>query len=553
MTTPHHTFNQQRLKLLSSKSGVYLMKDKSNEVIYIGKAKNLRARVRSYFNGSDKRARIHFILRDVVEIETIVTENEGQAIVLESDLVKKYQPRYNVSLKDDKAHLHVRIDRKKEWPRIELVRAVRSDDAQYLGPFPYSSDLRELLEVINKILPLRSCSDSVLNNRVRPCLEYQIKRCAAPCCLEVAREEYFSWLDTASEILQGKNKEVVKIFERQMQIASEDLRFEEAARLRDRIALLKKVSEEKPSVEFSIGAVDAFSFYREGSSVEVSVIKVRNGRLFEGQSFGFSEAHIDDDDLIASVLSQYYKLAEDIPENVVLPLLLKDSAIRATLLAERRGANVKILQPTRGDKARLLELASKNAEENFRARFLQVDKSQKVLAELCESLGLSEVPRVIDCVDVSHFQGDQTVASVVSFKDARADKSRYRLYKLKIQGKPDDFASIREVVMRHLSRCLEENTLCDLMLIDGGLAQLSQARAVRKELGLESPEMISIAKKRSAKGTPERIFVEDDSKEIVLNPSSDALHLLERLRDEAHRFAIGFHRKLRAKKFFSTN
>lgn len=546
------TISKDKLAIMPTGPGVYLMKNEKAEVVYIGKAKNLKSRIRSYFNGSDSRARIHFLLKEVRDVETVLTENEGQALVLESDLIKKYKPRYNVRLKDDKAHLLVRVDRSSDWPRLELVRFAAKDGADYFGPYPYTSQLRELIEVVKKVIPLRTCSDAILNNRVRPCLEFQIKRCLAPCCYQVSKEEYDALLDQAIEVLEGKNADVLSYLESEMERASSEQRYEDAAILRDRSFLLRKIAEEKPSVQFNLGSSDAFNIFREGSLVEVSVIKVRNGRLFEGESFSFFEAHIEDEELLGQVLSQYYLRQKDFPENILLPFLLDDIQSRESLLSERCGEKVKIIYPKRGDKMRLLKLAEQNAEQNFKASFHGKSRSQEILKELQEVLNLSEIPRSIDCVDVSHFQGDQTVASVVSFVDGLPDRSRYRTFKLSIEGKPDDFASMREVIFRHLSRAVEENTLCDLMLVDGGVAQLSQARAIRSELGLVGPEMISIAKKRAAKNTPERVYVEDSNVEIVLSPTSDVLHLLEKLRDEAHRTAITYHRKLRNQKSFKS-
>jgi excinuclease ABC subunit C len=562
--------SKQRLKALPDMPGVYLMKDEQGEVIYVGKAKSLRSRVSSYFAGGDGRANVVYILERVRTIDTLVTETERQAIVLENDLIKKYKPRYNIRLKDDKAHLIVRIDRRHEWPRIELVRAVAEDGAQYIGPFAFSYELRTMLDVIKRSLPLRTCSNTMLYNRVRPCLEYQIKRCAGPCCLEVDSEDYADWLRQAVQILEGNVSDVISDLEHSMERASEALRFEDAAIMRDRIAVLKRIGQEATESNYGTGSLDAFGLYREGNKFEVSVVMVRQGRLFESKTYGFEDINALDDEIMSSLLSQFYSGKRQIAETILIPFELEDRESREEYYSDIRGKKVSIALPQRGSKARLLALANQNAKENFEARFSGLDKSTRVLEAIQADFELEQMPRTIECVDVSHFQGGSTVASVVCFKDAQPEKGRYRVFHLSQEGKPDDFASMREVIRRHLSRCAEENTLCDLLVVDGGQAQLSQALAVRKELGLQTPAMVGLAKKRTAsipyrkaaaksgkgkaKGKritlekPERIYVQERSVPVLLNPRSEAMQLFERIRNEAHRFAIQFHRKTRAKK-----
>jgi len=543
------------------------MKDAEGEVIYVGKANVLRSRVRSYFIGSDERHSVQFLLDRIRSLETIVTEDERQALLLEADLIRKYRPRYNIRLKDDKAYLLVRIDMYAEWPRLELVRTESDDGARYIGPFPFGYELRTMLELIKRSVPLRTCTDHTLRNRVRPCIEYQIKRCSGPCCLPVERMEYLGWVKQAIEMLQGKNSEVAAELKSEMERASEELRFEDAAAIRDRLEVLERFQADKTQILFGDSSQDAFGIYREGPRVEVSLLMVRRGRLFESRSFGFDQAASPDEEIIGSILSQYYGAGAEIPQDILLPLDTGDMEIRAELLGEKRGKKVNLIVPKIGPKARLLALALANAKENFQARFSDKDFSDLIARSLAEELELEEAPRVIECVDVSHFQGGSTVASVVSFKDGKPDKTRYRHFVLSQEGKPDDFASMREVVTRHLSRCAEENTLSDLLVVDGGPAQLSQALGVQKALGLQRPYIVSLAKKRvdrlpyrihekalvrSHLRRPERVFRQDEAEPLILPPESETLHLLERLRDEAHRFAITFHRKRRSKKAFQS-
>jgi excinuclease ABC subunit C len=540
------------------------MRGEKGEVLYVGKAKDLRNRVRSYFSGGDTRFNAIFLVRKVTEIETVITQDERQALILENDLIKKYRPRYNLRLKDDKAHLLVRIDESHDWPRLELVRRERNDSARYIGPFAFAYELKTLLEIIRNSLPLRTCSDRVIFNRIRPCLEYQLKRCSGPCCLPVDRSDYQGWLEAAIDILEGRSAAVVERLSAQMERASESLRFEEAARLRDQISVLTKATAERPVYAFSAGSKDALGIYRDGSRFEISVMQVRRGRLRNAKTFGFEEVDLPEEELLGAFMTQYYGGDGEIPEQILLPIRLEDFEAREELYGERRGGKVRIEVPERGDKARLISLALENARENYFARF-GLGKADLPLRTLRDELGLTQIPRTIECIDISHFQGGSTVASVVHFRDGRPERGRYRTFVLESQeGKPDDFASMREVVTRHLSRCVEEGTTPDLIVIDGGKAQLAMAIAARGELS--EPQLIALAKKRGRKlpyfaklsgvsddrviYKPERVYVEGKTAPIVLRQNSKALHLLEQLRDEAHRFALSFHRERRAQNFF---
>ena len=366
-------------------------------------------------------------------------------------------------------------------------------------------------------------------------------------------------------MLRGNTDEVIAELALEMEKASEELRFEDAAAIRDRLEILKRIGDDRKQVHFAVGATDALGMYREGDKMELSILMVRQGRLFEAKTFGFEDVETPSEETLGSLLTQFYGGDHEIPELVLLPLELEDQDVRESLFAERTGAKVSIVVPLRGEKARLMALAQRNAKENFEARFSDLNKTDRVLRGLQKEFGLEQMPRVMECVDISHFQGFATVGSVVAFEDMKPEKSRYRHFHLSQEGKPDDFASVREVMMRHLSRGAEENTLPDLVVIDGGPAQLAQALAVRRELGLSQPAMISLAKERPMRGKPgtrgaelflqrskkpERVYVEAKNAPIILDPASEVLQLLERIRNEAHRFAVTFHRSTRAKRTF---
>lgn len=570
-----------RVKATPELPGVYLMKDSLGEVIYVGKAISLKSRLRSYFNNTDTRAQIEHLLKRLFDIETIITEDERQALILEIDLIQKFKPRYNIRLKDDKAPLMVKVNFDSEWPRLELVRKKDDDLAKYFGPYPFRYELTALLDAIDRALPIRTCTDKIMKNRVRPCLQYQIKRCAAPCCLKVDKSEYVAWLEEAVSILDGNTDSVIEDLYKRISHASEQLRFEDAAILRDRLRILEKVKDTRSSVFYGDGDIDAFSIYREGNSVEVSILRAWNGKLSEGETFGFSDVSMPNEEILSSVLSQFYSTTKRVPDEILIPDEIEDISVFELYISEKFKKSIKIHVPQRGLKHRLMALSKINAKENFEARFSSDIKSERVLEALKDTLQLEQVPRLIECIDISHIQGTSTVGAVVCFKDAKPDKSRYRYFHLSQEGKPDDFASMNETVRRHLSRCMEEDTLCDLLVIDGGPPQIIQALKVRSELGLNYPAIIALAKKRTIKNNtnsilktsslnlpspkiipssksyaikkkPERIYVEDSKEPLVLSSNSEVLKLLEQIRDETHRSAITFHRKTRARKQFKT-
>jgi excinuclease ABC subunit C len=537
--------------------GVYLMRDADKAVIYVGKAKDLRARLRTYFAGGDGRFQIEYLLQRVAEFETIVTQTEEQAFLLERDLITKYKPRYNIRLKDDKAYLSIRVDERAEWPMLESVRRPDDDGATYFGPYAFSSELRNVLEVIRKVIPLRSCSDAVLHNRQRPCLEYQIKRCCAPCCLPVSREEYLDLVKQAIAILQGRTKSAIAQLNHKMEQASEALRFEEAAAWRDRIEILTNFQAGHSLISFRGENRDVFGCVREGAQASLCVLMVRNGRIAETKNFLLDDVRLSDEELIESAIQQFYEGGRDIPSEILVPWELGNATLIEVGLAARKGRKVEISAPQRGSKARLVSMAELNARHGYEGSRTKESRWEQVATDLAGIVGLRQMPRRIECVDISNFQGSDTVGAIVVFFDGVADKSSYRRYKLQQQGKPNDFASIYEVVHRRLKRGMEEGNLPDLMVIDGGAGQLSMALQARDELKL-SVDIVALAKMRTEgevlsptiERRPERLFIPGREESLPLDESAAVTRFLVRIRDEVHRFVISFHRDTRSRRVF---
>lgn len=539
--------------------GVYLMRDQAQVVIYVGKAKSLRNRLKTYFSGGDGRYQIEFLLRRVATFETIVTQTEEQAFLLERDLIGKYKPRYNIRLKDDKNYLSIRIDDRAEWPRLELVRRTENDGASYYGPFAFSGELRNLIEVIRKVIPLRTCSDSVLYNRQRPCLEYQIKRCCAPCCLSVAPEEYRELLKQAVGIIEGKTAGTIKMMTANMEAASEQLRFEEAAAWRDRIEVLENFQAGHSLITFRGENRDVFGVVREGAAAAVCIVLVRNGRITESRPFILDDVQVSDEELLEAAVQQFYEGGREIPCEIIVPCEMTNTSVMEAGLAARRGGKVAIVYAQRGSKARLLDMAQLNARHAFVGSRTKESEWDAVAEGLRATLALRQSPRRVECVDISNFQGSDTVGAVVAFFDGVADKGSYRKYNLAHYDSPNDFASMYEVVSRRLKRGAQENTLPDLLVIDGGAGQLSMALQARDELGV-AVEIVALAKMRTESEVlsaeiarkPERLYIPGRDEPLLLEEGDPLTRFLSRIRDEVHRFVITFHRDKRAKRVFQT-
>jgi excinuclease ABC subunit C len=560
VSTQHELLAEQ-VKAMPRSAGVYLMKDASSEIIYIGKAKSLKARLNQYIKGSDERSQIEFLMRRVVKIEIVITDTEEQAFILERDLINKHKPRYNIRLKDDKAYLSIRIDENVEWPRLELVRRVEHDGASYYGPYSFSYEVRELLELINRVVPLRSCTDTVFYNRVRPCLEYQIKRCAGPCCLPVEAADYRHWVKQAKAILEGKTEGLVRELNRMMDLAAQELRFEDAAIYRDRLNMLENFKTGQKYLSVSADDKDVWSLYREESLAVVSLLKFRRGRVANVLNYALEDVRILNSELLQSLLEQYYRSGAEFPHEVILSDAPADLDFTMEHLKELAGQRIEIVMPERGLKFRLLKLAELNAQQHYRANFNSELRSQELAKALAKLCSLQQLPRRVECLDISNLQGSDIVGAIVSFYDGQPDKKNYKRYRIKSSGVPNDFASVYEVVGRRLRRGLQEDSLPDLLVIDGGPGQLSAALKAREEAG-SNLDIISIAKERQAQVTAKGAKRNAKQERIYLRPERDAAILLDvdqlagrfliQLRDETHRFVIGFHRERRAKRIVSS-
>ncbi|QDE67767.1 MULTISPECIES: excinuclease ABC subunit UvrC [Myxococcus] len=545
----------EKLDALPTEPGVYLMKDRRGQVIYVGKAINLRSRVRSYFNRTgDTRVFVSLLDQLLGDLETVLVSNEKEALLLENELIKKHRPRFNVLLKDDKQFISLRLDRTQPYPRLEVVRKYERDGARYFGPYSSAGAIRETLRVVNRFFRLRTCTDHVLANRKRPCLLHQIGRCPAPCVYPVPQEDYHRSVDEVVMFLEGKAGELVEGLRLRMKRAAQELKFEEAARIRDQLSAIERSLERQKVATTDFKDQDVFAFHREGDRILFYVLWVRQGRLNGGQAFPFGSQEFPDEELIASFVNLYYDQGSFVPEEVLLPLELEDgTGGLEALLTERKGERVRVLVPKRGEKLDLVKMAAKNAEQAFVERRRTKDETDNVLSRLQQRLGLRNFPRRMECFDISHFQGSAIVASQVAVTDGDADKSRYRKYKIKTLEKQDDFASMYEVISRRLKRGLEDNDLPDLLVIDGGKGQLASAHAAMKDVGVDSVDVVGLAKSRDLEvfdrdaesaRSPERVFVVGRKDPIVLSQNSAEMFMLTRMRDEAHRFAITFQKQV---------
>ncbi|WP_224367304.1 excinuclease ABC subunit UvrC [Hyalangium versicolor] len=544
---------QEKLDALPTEPGVYLMKDRRGQVIYVGKAISLRNRVRSYFTRTgDTRVFVSMLDSILGDIETVLVHNEKEALLLENELIKKHKPRFNVLLKDDKQFISLRLDRTQTFPRLEVIRKYERDGARYFGPYSSAGAIRETLRLINRYFHLRTCTDHVMANRKRPCLLYQIGRCPAPCVYPVPPEDYRRSVDEVVLFLEGKASELVEGIKGRMKRAASELKFEEAARLRDQLLAIERSLERQKVATTDFKDQDVFSLHREGDRILFYVLWVRQGRLNGGQAFPFGSQEFPDEELLPSFVNLYYDQGSFVPEEVLLPLEPESIEGLESLLSERKGEKVRVLVPKRGEKHELVLMARKNAEQAFIERKRTKDETDAVLSRLQQKLNLRNYPRRMECFDISHFQGSSIVASQVAVTDGETDKSRYRRFKIKTLEKQDDFASMYEVLSRRLKRGLDEKDLPDLLVIDGGKGQLASAHAAMKDLGIEKVDVVGLAKSRDQEvfdrdaesaRSPERVFVLGRKDPIILTQNSAEMFMLTRMRDEAHRFAITYQAK----------
>ncbi len=534
--------------------GCYIMQDAKKKPIYIGKAKNLRARLRTYVNKQDTRYRVKFLLRHVAHIEFLVTTTEKEALLLENSLIKQYKPRYNVQLKDDKTYVSLRIDLEGRYPRVTVVRRYKKDGARYFGPYTSASAVRETLKLIRRFFPLRLCSDRVLRSRTRPCLYRQMGQCMGPCGA-VDDAQYREVVNQVMLVLQGRTEDLENYLAEQIQGHAERLEFEQAALLRDRLFALRKTVERQRTVAVpGVEDRDAIGLYQEGRYVVVQAIFFRGGKMVGGRDYAFEGCEMPVDEFLSSFLLQYGAQAPTLPAEILVPFELEDADALAEILAERRGAKVAILYPQRGDKAALVELAVRNARHSFTERQLVKEANKDLLEQVRKAFDLAKAPHRMECFDISNLQGDRAVGGMAVFEDGLPNKARYRRYAIRTVQGQDDFAMLREVLMRRYKRAIEEDDLPGLAVIDGGRGQLNVARAVFDDLGIDDLPVVSIAKSRveGESRSPERFFLPNRVNPIVLPQHLPVVRLMARLRDEAHRFAVTYHRKRRREAAFKT-
>lgn len=538
--------------------GCYLMKAADGEIIYVGKATNLRSRVRQYFGAtSDTRFFVQILDRFLDDIDVILTSTAKEALILENELIKRHQPRFNVELKDDKNFLHLRIDDSVAWPKIDVVRRPRKDSARYFGPYHSASKIRQTLKLVEKHFQLRNCDDLSFKNRSRPCLQYQIKRCPGPCVHPVDPAQYQAQVKLVSMFLQGQSAELVKTLEERMWTAAEQMDYELAARYRDQVRAVRGSLEDQQVAGMREIDRDVWGTYREGGMLQLAVLLIRRGRMIGSRAFVFEQQGVPDEELISTVLNLFYHGGNPVPDEVLISAAPHEIDALAERLCELKGRKVALRVPQRGSGRKLMEMADRNAEHAF----FQARQSEAVrdggLVRLKKRLRLANLPYRIECYDISIFQGENAVASQVVFQGGLPHKKAYRHYKIRTVEGTDDFAMMREVLTRRLSRGLEEADLPDLIVIDGGKGQLGVAVAVMEDLGVEGVDLVGLAKARVVAGehdaeganlrTSERVFVPGVREPIVLRPHTDEFFVLTHLRDEAHRFAITYHRKLRKK------
>jgi len=550
------SFDPKLLSLYPDQPGVYLMKDAQGLVLYIGKAKNLRLRLKQYFALSgDQREMVPYLTAQVETIETIVALTEKDALILENNLIKRHKPKYNVLLKDDKTFVSLFLTQHK-WPMLRLIRykGQPKEKGIYFGPYTNALAARQTFDLISRLFPLRQCSDAELMSRERPCLLYDMKRCIAPCVGKCTEEEYDGHVESAVKLLKGRDTEVLKELKRRMQMASDALEFEKADALLQMIHQIEHVTEVQHVDYPDVKNGDVIGLYREADAVMIALLFFREGKLIGSEHFSFHLIASSDAEILESFLLQHYKNDPSIPSEIIVPLELSQRGALEEILSEAAQRKISIVWPQKGKKRDLIEMGFRNAKALFVREQDARSLKEKMLLDLQETLQLTRFPRRIECFDTSNISGTDPVASLVSFVNGEKDKSSTRLFKIK--GKGDDYAAMREVLHRHFSKEKEKGHFCDLLIVDGGKGQLNIALEVLQDLQIATIDAIGLTKEeaRHDKGlTQEKVYVPHRKDPLLINPRSPLLFLLQKIRDEAHRQAIEFHRKRRSKRTLSSS
>ncbi|MGE3536460.1 MAG: excinuclease ABC subunit UvrC [Candidatus Tectimicrobiota bacterium] len=546
---------RQQIERFPRAPGVYLMKDTGGKIVYVGKAKNLYNRVRQYFSQSgDPRYHIRLGLPSVVDIDFLVTDTEKDALILENTLIKKHKPRFNINLRDDKNHVHLRLDPRQDYPRLTVVRRPGKDKALYFGPYASSHAVRETLRLLYRAFPIRSCTDAVFHSRTRPCLYHEIGQCAAPCVPGyTTKASYDALVQQVVLHLQGRSDELIKSLKAGIAQASDELRFEEAALLYKRLQAVQETVGKQHMTALKQRDEDIFGYYRAGDTVQIQTLNVRNGQLVGGRAYTFPRQLGPEVEILSSFINQYYAENPYIPREILLPCELDDALSLAELLSEKKGRQVSVLVPQKGDKHHLVQLAMKNAALSYQKERDVEEQQQRALEELQQKLQLQKLPSRIECFDISNISGTLAVGSMVCFQDGQPNKQRYRRYRIQTLSGPNDYGMMLEVLRRRYRRALAENDLPDLLMVDGGKGQLNMALKALHELGITDLEVVGIAKSRlkvdadtgTRRHSDEKFYRPQRKNAVIFPVNSSALFLLQRVRDEAHRFAVTYHKSLR--------
>jgi excinuclease ABC subunit C len=536
------------LRSLTHRPGVYRMLDAKHKVIYVGKARDLKKRVSSYFQRSQAAPKTMAMMEQVARVEVTVVNTEAEALVLEYSLIKQHKPRFNVLLRDDKSYPYIYASTDHEFPRLKFHRGPRKGKGRYFGPYPSTRAVRQTLNELQKLFMIRNCEDSFFSNRTRPCLQYQIKRCTAPCVGIVDAEQYRKDIDAAILFLEGKDKSVVNSFVRRMEKAAEAREYEQAARLRDQISRLKEIEARQLVKRSDRKDLDILGFASNGAIHCVTVMFIRNGTVIGSRDhFPRLPGETDKNKLMNGFVSQYY-LGRDAPAEIVLDATIEDAPLLEQELSIRLGHKVAIRNRVRGDRARWLDMTRTNAEQGLNLKVASNATIRRQFTALGEALGLEESPQRIECFDISHTSGEATVASCVVFNTAGAMKSDYRRFNLSPESAGDDYAAMAEALRRRYERIKKgEVPMPDVLFVDGGKGQLAEAMKILELLELDWLTVVAVAKGRARRPGAERLFRPGRDKSFQLPPDSPALLLIQQIRDEAHRFAITGHRQRRAK------
>jgi excinuclease ABC subunit C len=544
----------QKIDRLPRNPGVYLFKDKKGTILYVGKAGNIKHRVSSYFHrAGEKDTKTLAMLEKVEDIETIVTDTEKEALILEDNLVKEHHPRYNIKLRDDKRYPCLKLSMDEEFPTLKIVRRIEKDRSLYFGPYPSATSLRATLRLIRRLFPIRTCLDTKFSGRLRPCINYEMDRCSGPCCGKIDRNQYLEIVRQVIMFLEGKNKDLLESLKEKMEEESEQLRFEKAAKIRDQIEYIEHVIEKQKIVSSDFVDQDVIGFHRQDHTFIVHPLFIRGGKLLGGKGFAFPSQGLPDEEVLSSFLRQYYHEGKFIPEQILIPKSIPERGHVEEWLTDLKGKRVKIFVPIKGEKKHLLEMARENAEQYLLEKDELEREEGRLLEVLKERLHLKKMPYRIEAYDISNLQGGNAVGSMVFFENGKSSKERYRHFKIKTIEGADDYGMMYEVLLRRYQEAVEKDDLPDLVLLDGGRGQLNVAQEVFKELKIKEVDLISLSKERVVEGsrvlrlrkTEEKVFHPQYKEPFILGRRSPILHLLDRIRDEAHRFAITYHKKIR--------